>query len=75
VFQFCAGDLYAIIPILTKQHQASQKINGECKATTSNLKLIQSEGNKLLLSMHYVCSLAISGKTVSEFDIDPNFVI
>ena len=40
-----------------------------------NLRLIESESDSLLLSMHYSCSLEIKGTVVSEFEVDPNFIV
>lgn len=61
--------------MLASKYYASEPVTGSCKADTTNLKLVKSTDKNLLLSMHYSCSLQIKSTTISEFEIDPNFVI
>ena len=65
VFQFFAGDLYEVIPSLASKFEASKPVKGTCNASTLNLKLIESENDTLLLSIHYNCNLFIFETLIS----------
>lgn len=65
MFQFFAGDLYSIIPVIATKYYADEVVAGECNATTTNLKLTKSSDDNLLLSMHYTCALRIGNTVIS----------
>jgi hypothetical protein len=45
MFQFFAGDLYEVFPLLQKKYSASTPITGICKATTRGLKIQKNSDN------------------------------
>lgn len=55
MFQFFAGDLYEIFPLLQTKYYASEEINGNCKATPTGLKVYKSDFNTFNVSIHFDC--------------------
>eukprot|EP00178_Gracilaria_changii_P002211 TRINITY_DN13302_c0_g1_i1.p1 TRINITY_DN13302_c0_g1~~TRINITY_DN13302_c0_g1_i1.p1 ORF type:complete len:162 (+),score=5.03 TRINITY_DN13302_c0_g1_i1:682-1167(+) len=55
MFQFFVGDLYEVFPKLHTQYYASEKVNGNCKATYSGLKVYKATHKTFNVSIHYDC--------------------
>lgn len=69
MFQFFAGDLYEIFPLLQTKYYASQEITGNCKPTYAGLKVWKSNFNTFNVSIHFDCELNVLKEKFVDFAV------
>ena len=62
MFQFFAGDLYEVFPLLQSKYYASEKVNGNCRANYNNLKVVKSTHETFNVTIQFDCELNIVNK-------------
>ena len=72
MFQFFAGDLYDVFPLLAVKFYANQEILGNCKATYSGLKVSQGHYDTFNVSMRFDCELNIVREKFLDFAVNLN---
>lgn len=70
MFQFYAGDLYEIFPLVQDKFYASTEVNGTCDATYDNFKVYNAGKDTFNVSLHFDCSLFIQKEKIVDFGID-----
>ena len=55
MFQFKAGDLYEVLPLVAKKYFAEQDVNGNCRALSDKLAVYQSYGAAFNVSITFFC--------------------
>lgn len=74
-FQFFAGDLYEIFPLMATKYYASQEILGNCKASYTGLKVWKASYDSFNVSMHFDCELNILREKFLDFGINVDFEV
>lgn len=69
MFQFFVGDLYEIFPKLQTQYFASEKVNGNCKATYSGLGVYKATHRTFNVSLHFDCELNVRKEKFVDFSV------
>lgn len=69
MFQFFAGDLYEILPLLQNKYYADKPVVGNCKATYSGLKVIKNGFDTFNVSLHYDCELNVDRDKILDLAI------
>ncbi len=73
-FQFFAGDLYDVIPQLTKQFYADAVIDGSCNvSSTGETQASVITDDTFVVSLPYSCELKISSTMISQFEVNVKF--
>jgi hypothetical protein len=75
MFQFYAGDLYDVIPALTKKFYPSDKISGSCIAIEQGFSLVRGGPTYLNVSINFNCSLGIGRSKFSDFTVNTLWMI
>ena len=60
MFQFYAGDLYEVFPLMATKYYANQEITGNCKATYAGLKAWKATHDTFNVSIHFDCELNVN---------------
>ena len=60
MFQFYAGDLYEVFPLMATKYYANQEITGNCKATYTGLKAWKATHDTFNVSIHFDCELNVN---------------
>lgn len=69
MFQFYAGDLYEIFPLLQTKYYASEPVEGNCKATYSGLKVRKSTHHTFNVTLQYNCELNVKREKIVDFSV------
>jgi hypothetical protein len=69
MFQFYAGDLYEIFPMVQSRFYASEPVEGTCKATYAGLKAWKASASTFNVSIHFDCELTILKTKIVDFAI------
>lgn len=69
MFQFKAGDLYEVLPLVAKKYFAEQDVNGNCRALSDKLAVYQSYGAAFNVSITFFCQLNVYKEKVAEWDV------
>ena len=69
MFQFKAGDLYEVLPLVAKKYFAEQDVNGNCRALSEKLAVYQSGQGAFNVSIGFFCELNVYKEKVSEWEV------
>jgi hypothetical protein len=69
MFQFFAGDLYEIFPLLQTKYYASEKIDGICRATYNGLAIKKGAHDSFNVSIDYDCELNVKKEKFVDFSV------
>lgn len=75
VFQFYAGDLYDVIPVLTKKFYPSQKVSGNCNALEQGFNVTYGSPTYLNVTINFNCSLGVERTKIADFNINAVFMV
>jgi len=75
MFQFYAGDLYEIFPLLASKFYANTEVNGNCKPTYTGLKVSKSGYDTFNVSIHFDCELNIQREKFLDFSVGLTLVV
>ena len=69
MFQFYAGDLYEIFPLLQTKYYASEAVDGNCKATYTGLKVFKATHHTFNVTLQYNCELNVKREKIVDFAV------
>lgn len=69
MFQFFAGDLYEVLPLVQSKFYATEPVTGVCKATTGGLRVYKSGLDVFNVTLHFDCELNIQKQKVLGFAV------
>lgn len=69
MFQFFAGDLYEVLPLVQSRFYASEIVTGNCKATYQGLKVVKANFDTFNVSIHFDCELNIIKQKILSFAV------
>lgn len=67
VFQFYAGDLYDVIPSLSKKFYPSDKLSGSCGASDQGFSLVRGGPTYMNVTIMFNCTLGIGKSKIIDF--------
>lgn len=70
VFQFYAGDLYDVIPTLSKKFYPSDSISGSCNAIEQGFSLVRGGPTYLNVTINFNCTLGIGKSKINDFTVN-----
>lgn len=75
MFQFFAGDLYEVFPLMAGKYYANQEINGNCKPTYTGLKVWKAGDDTFNVSIHFDCELNVQREKFLDFAVGLTLVV
>ena len=69
--QFFAGDLYEVIPDVTKKSFANEEVLGECRTRSGEIELKKANSQALNVTLILDCDISTSGHgKVTDFTLE-----
>lgn len=65
MFQFKAGDLYEIFPLLGSKYFADQEANGNCRPLSDRLAVYRSDRDAFNVTIGFFCELNVYKEKVA----------
>jgi hypothetical protein len=75
MFQFYAGDLYEILPLLQSRYFASVEVAGTCSPNYNNLKVQKGGKDTFEVYINFDCSLTIEKNKLIDFAVNLKLTI